>query len=124
MGNRYDHDDERPSAAGKIAKGALLVLGGLAVLNIAAFLLLGPVLLFFSILSKAVFLGMLAGAGYVGYKLVAGGGEERKAVSGGRQARALGPGRSRGGNSSDDFERKMRELEAIERRLDAEISKR
>lgn len=110
------HDDERPSVASRFAKGSLLVLGGLFALMIATKLIFG---LFFAVLGPAMFFGALAGAGYIGYKLVAGGGQ-RKAVEGGRSARALGPGKRRG----DDFERKMRELEAIERRLDAEISKR
>lgn len=114
----HDHDDdERPGVAARFAKGSLLVLGGLFALMIAARMVFG---LFFAVLGNVLFVGALAGAGYIGYRLVAGGGE-RKAVQGGRSARALGPGRSRGG---DDFERKMRELEAIERRLDAEIGKR
>jgi hypothetical protein len=114
----FDHDDDRPSAASRFAKGSLLVLGGLFALMIAARMVFG---LFFAVLGNVLFIGALAGAGYVGYRLVAGGGD-RKALKGGRSARALGPGRGRSG--ADDFERKMRELEAIERRLDAEISKR
>lgn len=114
----YDHhDDERPSFAARFAKGSLLVLGGLFALLIATRMLFG---LFFALLGPVMFVGALAGAGYIGYKLVAG--SEPKAIRGGRSARALGPGRGR--SSVDDFERKMRELEAIERRLDAEISKR
>ena len=113
----YDHDDDdRPSVASRFAKGSLLVLGGLFALVIATKLLFG---LFFAVLGPVMFVGALAGAGYLGYRLVAGGGK-RKAIEGRRGSRALGPGRRKG----DDFERKMRELDAIERRLDAEISKR
>jgi hypothetical protein len=118
MAHHDHHDDERPGVAARFAKGSLLVLGGLFALMIAVRMVFG---LFFAVLGPIMFVGALAGAGYVGYRLVAGGGE-RKAVQGGRSARALGPGRGR--SSGDDFERKMRELDAIERRLDAEISKR
>lgn len=117
MGSFDQQDDDRSSVASRFAKGSLLVLGGLFALMIAARMVFG---LFFAVLGNVLFVGALAGAGYLGYRLVSGH-SERKAVQGGRSARALGPGRNRGG---DDFERKMRELEAIERRLDAEISKR
>ena len=64
---------------------------------------------------------VLAGAGYLGYRMIAGGGRQ-KAI-GGRSRRALPAGRGRK-SGGDDFDRKMRELEAIEKRLDAEIGKR
>ena len=70
---------------------------------------------------NVLFFGLLGGAGYLGYRMIAGGGKQR-AVGGRRSQKALGPGRR--GSSSDDFERKMRELDAIEKRLDAEIGKR
>lgn len=120
MAHHHDsNDDDGPSVAARFAKGSLLVLGGLFALMIAARMVFG---LFFAVLGNVLFVGALAGAGYIGYKLVAGGGE-RKAVGGGRERRALGPGGKRR-RDGDDFERKMRELEAIERRLDAEIGKR
>ena len=117
------HDDDEPSMAGKMAKGALMVLGGLVVLSIAMKVFFGVI---FAVLGNVIFLGALGGAAYLGYRLVAGGGGERKSIEGGRSRRALGPARGRrgGGGGGDDFERKMRELEAIERRLDAEIGKR
>ncbi|PCC66736.1 hypothetical protein SAMN02745121_00533 [Nannocystis exedens] len=118
MGSYEHDDDDRPGVAARFAKGSLLVLGGLFALMIAAKMVFS---LFFAVLGNVLFVGALAGAGYIGYRLVAGSGE-RKAVTGGRSARALGPGRKR--REGDDFERKMRELEAIERQLDAEISKR
>jgi hypothetical protein len=109
----YDDDDDDARGArdtGAMIKGVLMGIGGL----FAALLIL-------SWAKFLIFWGALAGAGYLGYRLTAGG-KSRKAVSGGRARRALGPGKSRGG--SDDFDRKMRELEAIEKRLDAEIGKR
>lgn len=119
MAHHHDsHDDDGPSVASRFAKGSLLVLGGLFALMIAARMVFG---LFFAVIGNVLFVGALAGAGYLGYRLVSGN-RERKAVSGGRSVRALGPGRRRG--DGDDFDRKMRELEAIERRLDAEIGKR
>lgn len=120
MAHHHDsHDDDGPSVASRFAKGSLLVLGGLFALMIAVRMVFG---LFFAVIGNVLFVGALAGAGYVGYRMVAGGRGDRKAVSGGRGTRALGPGRKR--NDGDDFDRKMRELEAIERRLDAEIGKR
>ena len=119
MAHHHDsHDDDGPSPAARFAKGSLLVLGGLFALMIAARMVFG---LFFAVLGNVLFVGALAGAGYIGYRLVSGGGD-RKAVGSGRAPRALGSGRRRG--DGDDFDRKMRELEAIERRLDAEIGKR
>lgn len=121
MAHSHNDDDDRPNLAGKFAKGALLALGGMFALWIAVNMVFGIV---FAVIGKVIFLGALAGAGYLGYRLVAGGGE-RKQLEGGRSRGALGPGRGRrGGGGGDDFERKMRELEAIERRLDAEIGKR
>ncbi len=121
MAHHHDsNDDDGPGVAARFAKGSLLVLGGLFALMIAAKMVFG---LFFAVIGNVLFVGALAGAGYVGYRLVSGGGGDRKAVSGGRATRALGSGKRRGGDG-DDFDRKMRELEAIERRLDAEIGKR
>jgi hypothetical protein len=114
------HDDDEPSIAGKMAKGALMVLGGLVVFSIAMKLFFGVI---FAVIGNVIFLGALGGAAYFGYRMVSGGGE-RKSIEGGRSRRALGPARGRRGGGGDDFERKMRELEAIERRLDAEIGKR
>lgn len=122
MAHHHDsNDDDGPSVASRFAKGSLLVLGGLFALMIAARMVFG---LFFAVIGNVLFVGALAGAGYIGYRLVSGR-ADRKAVSGGRSMRALGPGRSgRRRGDGDDFDRKMRELEAIERRLDAEIGKR
>ena len=112
------HDDDGindSSQAGAVFMGALLTLGGIA----ALWMFVGVGLF---LLKNVLFFGLLGGAGYLGYRMIAGGGKQ-KAVGGRRSQKALGPGR-RGGNSSDDFERKMRELDAIEKRLDAEIGKR
>ena len=115
------HDDDGNNDSGQtgaVLKGVLLTLGAIMALSIA-----------FSVgiflVKNVLFFGLLGGAGYLGYRMIAGGGRQ-KAVTGGRSQRALGAGRGpRGrGNSSDDFDRKMRELDAIEKRLDAEIGKR
>lgn len=121
MGNHDHDDDDSPSVFSKFAKNSLLILGGVAALWLAAGMVLGVT---FFLLKNVIFVGALAAAGYLGYRMVSGGGE-RKAVRGGRAPRALGPARGRGrSGGGDDFDRKMRELEAIERRLDAEIGKR
>ena len=115
----HDDDDNHGSGhTGAVLKGVLLTLGAIMALNIAFWV--GLVLI-----KNVLFFGLLGGAGYLGYRMIAGGGG-RKAVTGGRSHRALGTGRGRSGSggSSDDFERKMRELDAIEKRLDAEIGKR
>jgi len=114
----HDDDDNHGSGhTGAVLKGVLLTLGAIFALNIAFWV--GLVLI-----KNVLFFGLLGGAGYLGYRMIAGGG--RKQIGGGRSQRALGTGRHRGGggSSSDDFERKMRELDAIEKRLDAEIGKR
>jgi hypothetical protein len=115
----HDDDDNHGSGqTGAVLKGVLLTLGAFMALSIA-----------FSVgiflVKNVLFFGLLGGAGYLGYRMIAGG--RRKQLGGGRSHRALGTGRHRGGgggSSSDDFERKMRELDAIEKRLDAEIGKR
>lgn len=121
MGND-DDDDKNSGQTGAVIRGGLMALGAIAALWLVVFPVLGFGL---AILSKAVFFGVLAGAGYLGYRMIAGGGRQ-KAMTGGRHRRALpaGRGRGRSSGSSDDFDRKMRELEAIEKRLDAEIGKR
>jgi hypothetical protein len=116
-----DDDDDRSSGqTGAVIRGGLMALGAIAALWLVVFPVLGFGL---ALLSKAVFFGVLAGAGYLGYRMIAGGGRQ-KAMTGGRSRRALPAGRGRNSGSGDDFDRKMRELEAIEKRLDAEIGKR
>jgi uncharacterized membrane protein YebE (DUF533 family) len=85
----------------KLLKGALIGLGALTALGLGL-----------ALLAPMVKLGLLAGAGYLGYRLVAGKG--KKSVAGSARHRALP-------QSGDDFERRMRELDAIEKQLDAEI---
>jgi hypothetical protein len=114
-----DDDDDRSSGqTGAVIRGGLMALGAIAALWLVVFPVLGFGL---ALLSKALFFGVLAGAGYLGYRMIAGGGRQ-KAI-GGRSRRALPAGRGRK-SGGDDFDRKMRELEAIEKRLDAEIGKR
>ncbi len=107
----YDDDGGSGSHAFAILKGVFLTLGALMALGLA--LSFG-----FFLIKSVIFFGVIGGAGYIGYRMLAGGGDKPKAVSGGRRQRALGRG-----NSSDEFDRKMRELDAIEKRLDAEIGK-
>lgn len=104
-------------------KGGLYALGAVA----AVYWVVLPLFFVGWAIAKSVFfLAALTGAGYVGYRMIAGGGGgSRRALRGRRGQKALGPGRrNRGGSSGDDFDRKMRELDAIEKRLDAEIGKR
>ena len=95
-------NDDEGSVALTVAKGALMVLGGLVVFGVATAL--------FAPIFKVGILGALGlAAGYFGYRAVSG----RAALPAGKAPKALG--------SDRDFDRKMRELEAMERRLDDEI---
>ncbi len=122
MARDDDDDDDRGSGAGTMIKGGLYALGAVA----AVYWVVLPLFFVGWAIAKSVFfLAALTGAGYVGYRMIAGGGGSRRALRGRRGQKALGTGRrNRGGSSGDDFDRKMRELEAIEKRLDAEIGKR
>lgn len=124
MARDDDDDDDRGSGGTTtMIKGGLLALGAMA----AVYWIAWPLFIMGFVLAKyAVFMAALAGAGYLGYRMIGGGGGgERRALRGRRKQKALGTGR-RGsrGSSGDDFDRKMRELDAIEKRLDAEIGKR
>jgi len=89
-----------------VAKGGLILLGGLIVLGVVLNLV-GPLAL----------VAAVAGAGYLGYRLF--GATHKKAIEGGsRKALRSGDG------SSDDFARRMAELDAIEKKLDAQIKDR
>jgi hypothetical protein len=92
---------DQGSVAWPLAKLGLIGLGG-----VAAVAILWP------FLKMAAILGVLAGAGYVGYRLFMG---SDRAIAGAKERKAIGP--------SDDFERKMRELDAMDKKLDAEIRK-
>lgn len=98
--------DGDSAMAWSLIKGGLLVLGGLAALGLAV-----------AVLKPLLIIGVLGGAAYLGYRLFNGGdkaieGKERKALPRGRTASA-----------DDDFERKMRELDALDEKLDAQIRK-
>lgn len=88
-----------------LLKGGLLVLGGLAAIG-----------LMMAMLKPLFIIGVLGGAGYLGYRLLSG----SKALSG-KEHKALPGARSSAGG--DDFDRRMRELDALDRKLDAEIRK-
>ncbi len=87
-----------------LLKGVLLGLGGLTLFAITL-----------AMLKYVIFFGVLGGAGYLGYRLLT----KDKAL----QSAEPKP-RGKLSSGGDDFEQKMRELEAIERRLDREISGR
>lgn len=93
--------EEQGSKAWPLVKLGLIGLGGLAALG-----------LFVAVLKPLLILGVIAGAGYVGYRLFMG---SEKAIEGPKQRKAL--------TADDDFERKMRELDAMDKKLDAEIRK-
>lgn len=88
-----------------VLKGVLMGLGGLVALGIVI-----------SVLKPLIVVGVVGGAGYLGYRFM----KKKKALppggsGGGRKALSAGTG--------DDFDRRMRELEEVERRLDTEIGK-
>jgi hypothetical protein len=93
--------DQGSSNAGwAIAKGVLLTLGGLVAIGMVV-----------SMLKPLLILGVLAGVGWFGYRLATsnkalGPGEDRKAITG-----------------AGDYDRRMAELDALDRKLDAEIRK-
>ncbi len=83
-----------------------MVLGGLFVVGIVL-----------NWLPSIALIAAVAGAGYLGYRLF--GATNKKAIGGGgRRALRSGDG------SSDDFARRMAELDAIEKKLDAQIKDR
>jgi hypothetical protein len=82
-----------------LVKGGLLALGGIT-----------AVLLLFAMLKPLMIIGVLGLAGYIGYRVLA----QPKALEAGK-------GGPKAITSDADFERRMRELEAAERKLDAEI---
>lgn len=92
---------DQGSVAWPILKLGLIGLGGLVAVGILV-----------TVLKPLLILGVLAGAGYVGYRLFMG---SDKALEGGKERKAL--------SADDDFERKMRELDAMDKKLDAEIRK-
>ena len=100
---RRSDNGNKGGGSGALVKGALMVGGGILALMIAL-----------AILKPLIIIGLLGGAGYLGYRFLS----RDKALEGG------GETTKKELRSGDDFERKMRELEAIERRLDREISGR
>lgn len=93
--------EEQGSVAWPIIKLGLIGLGGLVAVGILV-----------SVLKPLLILGVIAGAGYVGYRLFMG---SDKAIEGGKERKAL--------TADEDFERKMRDLDAMDKKLDAEIRK-
>lgn len=94
--------DEGGNVGWPLAKLVLMGLGGLVALGIVV-----------SVLKPLLILGVIAGAGYVGYRLFM---SSDNAIEGNTtETKAIG--------ADADFERKMAELDAIEKKLDAEIRK-
>lgn len=89
------------------ATGVLLAVGGLAAISLVL-----------SVLEPLLIIGILGGVGWLGYRLL---GSGTPALEGERRAKSLPPAEPRGATDASDFERRMAELEAIERKLDAEI---
>lgn len=87
-----------------VLKGALLALGALAAIGLGLTLIktVVPMLFIFA---------LVGGAGYLGYRAFG----KTKELQASRDTKAL---------SSSDFDRRMRELDALDRQLDAEIRKR
>lgn len=87
-----------------VLKGALLALGALAAIGLGLALVKAviPALFVFA---------LVGGAGYLGYRAFG----KTKELQASRDTKAL---------SSADFDRRMRELDALDRQLDAEIRKR
>ena len=86
---------------------------GLAILKGVIFTIgtVGAVVITLALLKPLFVLGVLGVAGYLGYRMVS------------NKTKALPESRQRSLGKSDDFERRMRELDALDRRLDAEIDK-
>lgn len=95
-------DDEGQGLS--VVKGALLALGALMAVGIGLAVIK-------SLFVPLIVLAMVGGAGYFGYRAFG----KTKALQAGRDAKAL---------SSSDFDKRMRELDAMDRQLDAEIRKR
>jgi hypothetical protein len=96
-------NDGDSGMAWPLVKGGLLVLGGLAAIGMAV-----------ALLKPLLILGVLGAAGYLGYRLLSG----QKALEG-KERKAL----TAASSPRDDFDRKMRELDALDKKLDAEIRK-
>jgi hypothetical protein len=88
-----------------VLKGVLMGLGGLVALGIVV-----------SVLKPLLVVGIVGGAGYLGYRLM----KKKQALPAGNRA---GGRKALTAGSRDDFDRRMRELEEVERRLDSEIGK-
>ena len=106
-------DDREDDSA--IPRGLLLVAGGFVAIGAGFFVLNYVFALLFMLFKATVAIGMLGAGAYLGYKVLT---RDRALTEGSssRGAKALPP--------ADDFERKMRELERMEKALDAEISGR
>ncbi len=94
--------EEGSSVAWPLVKLGLIGLGGLAAVSILV-----------AVLKPLLILGVIGGAGYIGYRLFMG---SDKAIEGPAERKAL--------TADQDFERRMAQLDAMDKKLDAEIGKR
>lgn len=93
-------NDDEGGGGTAVLKGVLMVLGALVAVSLAV-----------AVAKPLLFVAVLFGAGFLGYRMFG----KAKALEGGKDRKML---------SSSDFDRRMRELDAIDRQLDSEIRKR
>ena len=100
-----------------IARSILIGLGGFLAIGAGLYLLGYFAAVFFFVLKAAALAGIVGGAGLLGYRALT----RQKILP--RAGERAEKSHKQLPSSRADYDRKMRELEAIERRLDAEISK-
>ncbi len=91
-------DDTGSNTVKAVAKGAVFALGTIMAIGIGL-----------AIVKSVLPLVVLGGAAYLGFRMV----KKNKALAEPESRKALG--------SADDFDRRMAELDAVEKKLDAEI---
>ncbi|MCA9695609.1 MAG: hypothetical protein R3A51_19830 [Nannocystaceae bacterium] len=94
-----------------VVKAVLILLGGVVALGVGVVAIQWVFALAFLAVKAAFVLGTVGAVGYLGYRAL-----NRQPALPGRNRAALPP--------SNDYESRMRELERIEKALDAEISRR
>lgn len=96
-------ETDSTQTAAAVAKGALMGIGGLVALGVVL-----------SLIKPLALIAVAGGAGYLGYRMLS----KSKRLGPAAERRALGPA-----SGDDDFNRRMKELDALERKLDREIGK-
>lgn len=100
-----EHDDESSSKTGFIVKGVLIGVGAIFALSIAM-----------SLFKLALIAAVIGGIGYGGYRLLGGGKELPDGDAG--QPKKLGAA-----GSSDALARRMKELDALDKKLDEQLKR-